>query len=71
MSEGVVTEQPSGKALPGRWAVGMINGPCCIGEYRDLDAARSCGYYYINDLSKVKNIGVSSIFDFDTTVIVV
>jgi len=33
MSEGVVTEQPSGRALPGRWAVGMINGPCCIATW--------------------------------------
>ena len=36
MSEGVVTEQPTRKALPGRWATGMINGPCCIGKYRDF-----------------------------------
>ena len=36
MSEGVVTEQPSGRSLPGRWAVGMVNGPCCIGKFRDF-----------------------------------
>ena len=32
----VVTEQPSGRALPGRWSTGLINGPCCIGKPREF-----------------------------------
>ena len=31
----VVTDQPSGRPLPGRWATGLVNGPCCVGKSRE------------------------------------
>ena len=49
----VVTDQPSGRQPPGRWATGLVNGPCCVGKSREWKfkyQIDDIGYFWTVDL---------------------